>query len=1216
MNRREVVPQRVDWERAFRWLAAIELGSVSVVEIPESDEFLHQRTKTLVILFNLLPRSEADLIPQVIAAWADRFFGHEEVSLLLLRQSAREVLKSNETVQQSDELWHRAVRLSRLSTVPPDPSLVSPETSAVSPLSQQKCAEGLLRWFHELKMNPQWNTLPGAVPGEADQPLNDVYVELFTIEDSDAIQQEGAESGRRSSRWIRDSSAPAISVDAMIGRTLERCVVVGDPGSGKSTLVKWLVWATLREQLSDFDVAVEVKLSGFAAALASAPELTPLDYFFRSVGLNATDAQLAARALRRVASESQRYLLLLDGWDEVPMSQRATVKQRLLRESRDFITVITSRPSGMPRQLLEGQRDCCYRIAGLTPAMAEILTTKLLRQLNVADRFPEIWGRIRDDIHLREMAGNPFILGLLVRTLMEPGSEGLGTRAALYRRMVALIREQYELVRGPVSALTSRHLDGLSELSFRLLNDPLTPRYLFERRELEGSLHGDEAEPVLRSRFVTRPVPVLDEYAFLHATIQEFLAAEHVSHHSSADQRDFMERAFVSASRFIVLEFLAGLGGQGSQQCRESARVWWQLRDRYHQVTFRIARLAAAGNWPIDDMGRAIRESLWSEISKDQNEDLKLCQSSIQAYAELDMMDLIRRAKSNPPSSWAINCLMDAVPATIAREQRLDELLGGEWRDVAGLSWMGGATAAERMELHERLHQWDLPAADLREAILQVGGSGDESAIPILIRMAHRDELRDDVREEAITSVGRIGGLVAVHSLIDILLNPASTEAIVRMTSVSFLQRSNTKLLLDPRGRDRVLRRLAAISVKHPRVDSLLMALEVLPIREGAEVISELATSSEASLAVSQQAIAVLQVVTDRRMLEKLLIWIEGRRAELTFAWLQLAWKRSLPIPVPWLKNRVNRSRSLHERDQLMQVLFQVLSQSDLETRSQAMLFLDILVSKALTTEGGRDELARTLVVALHHVSSSDVVLFSDKSRVLATQILAQASRQSDLEHKQKQLLAVALVQHFRDRSAIGLLTNILAEIYAPDFAFEESVDYQILSAVGDCLAQLAPGELLHLPSDCLGANWALRSRSLKDGWLVYADRILNSEGQEIGSVRTERASAVVSELAVDLKSMLTQLSPQTRRVLESYWLMVWQGGPCHPRDSYPSIHKTAKSHFDDDESDFGQILRDQFPKRFPTFSAWTKQLNHVEKKFAELAEAKRILQTLGLYRR
>jgi hypothetical protein len=1216
MHPAENVPFRSDWERAFRWLAAIELGSANAVEVPDSDEFLCLRTKTLVILFNILPRTEMDRLPQLIVAWNTAFANQDEVSLSELRHVGRKLALTRDGQEGGDALWQKAVRFSRLPEVAAAELSDMPSSAPVSPEGPKKCAEGLLRWFQELKSNPYWNTLSGVVPGESDQLLEEVYVELFAIDDTDAVQQVGAEFGTSSVRRNCNASSPSISMDSMVARILERCVIVGDPGSGKSTLLKWLVWATFREKLPDFDVAVEVKLSAFAAALATDPQLTPLAYFFRSVGQDSANAESAAHAFRQVAKESQRILLLLDGWDEVPAAHRSITKQQMLRESRDFVTVITSRPAGMPRQLLQGQRDCCYRIAGLTPAMGETLTTKLLHQLGQSKRSPAIWNRIRDDIHLREMAANPFLLGLLVRTLLEPGCDDFGTRATTYRRMAALIREQYEMVGDPEAVLTAQHLDRLAQLSFRLLNDPQLPRYLFQRRELEASLQGLDAEPVLRSRFVTKPVTVLDEYSFLHATIQEFMAAEHVSHCSPDEQQEFMERAFNSASRFIVLEFLAGLGGQASKRCHDSARRWWQLRDRFHQVTLRIARLAAAGCWPVDDMGNGIRESLWAEISKQKNDDLKLCQSSVQAYADLDMMDLIRRVKLQPPSSWAINCLMESIPGEIARTHRLDELLPGEWRDVAGLDWMGGATDAERMELHGLLNQWELPAADLREALLQAGSSGDESAIPILIRMAYSVELRDDVREEAITSIGRIGGRNAVHELLNILLNPEATDVMVRMASVGFLQLSNTKLQLDPRGRDRLLRRLAAISVKHPRAEALLTVLEKLPIRDGADVISEFATSSDASLAVSQQAIAALHLVTDRQLLENLLKWIEGRPAELTSTWLQLAWKRSLPIPVPWLMNRVSRSRKMQERDQLMQVLFQVLSLSDFETQSEAVPFLDILALRALASNADQEDLTRALISALNHIASTETILFSGKVRVTATQVLAQASRKSDLKHKQQQLLAVTLVQHFRDKNAIGLLTNILANIYAADFRFEESIDYQILSAAGDCLTHLAPSELLKLPSDHLGQVWALRTRAMKDGWLVYADRILNAEGKVIGTLDADSSPTFVSEVAIDLRSMLERLSPQTRRVLESYWLMVWEGGPCHSRDSYPSIHKTAKSHYDEGDSDLGQRLRHQFPKGFPSFDAWTKQLSHVEAKFSGQGEPERILRALGLYRR
>lgn len=1215
MRQEDDLPARAAWEQAFRWLAANELGAVTGDAVPRQDRFLRHRTKTLAILFNLVPRSEAERLPEIIAAWVDRF-GHDvTVPLPQLKKVARDVLipRVDQETAKANELWQRAVQFSHWQIDPVAANPEPAETLAFSVEGQRKCAEGLLRWFHELKSNPEWNTLPGAIPGDADRPLGEVYVELLAIEDSEVIQCDETESGRRISSL--DRGVHATSVETMIARTLERCVVVGDPGCGKSTLVKWLVWATFRGQFPDFDVAMEIKLSAYAAMLAVGPVITPLEFFFRSRGQNEDDARIAAMSLRRAARETQRYLLLFDGWDEVPILQRAAVKEQLLQEDRALITLITSRPSGMPRQLMDGQRVACYRIAGLTPTMAEELTIKLLRQLGQADRTSAIWAKIRDDLQLREMTTNPFLLGLLVRTLVEPGHDRVATRAGVYRRLVSSVREQYAHVCGPADSLTVTHLDGLAQLSFQLLDDPQTPRYLFTRRELEASLRGQRAEPVLRSRFVTKPVSVLDEYSLLHATIQEFLAAEHLDNCSPEDKRAFIERAFHSASRLIVLEFLAGLGGHATRLCREAARRWWQSQDRFNQVAIRISRLAAAGCWPVDDMGLSIRDALWTEISKGKDEDLKLCKSAIEAYAALDAVDLIRRVMARRPSSWAINCLMDAIPPAIAREYRLDQLLDGEWQDVAGLDWMGGATTAERSGLHQRLSQLDAPPADLREAVLQAGGSHDESAIPLLIEIVNHETLPGRVREEAVTSISRIGGSDAVQVLIDILLNVSGGEVMARMAATAFMS-PGRHLGLNPRGRDRLIRRLAAIPAASVAVKYILIALDNTPIRDGAEIIAELAMSSESTLEVKQQSLAVLKFVTDRRLLERLANWIDEHPPELRLMWLTLAWERSLPIPLGWLKSRVSRCRSEIERDQLLRVLLQVLARSDAATVNQEAVFLHSLVSNALNPDDAGGELARALAAAVGEVADKRIVLFSEKTRALVLQLLSRAVSSNEGLSKPQLLLAVALVRHFRDTIAARRLLAGFLEALPPSSSLD-TVDYQIALEVGDCLAELAPDELLRLPPDCPGVLWALRSRSLKEGWMVYADRILNAEGLEIASLRSPESLIGITGQAVELQTLLAGLSPQTRCVLESYWLMV-NRGPCHPGDPYPSIYRVAKAICDEEteETEIGEVLRDRFPKGFPSFAAWSRQLNRIEVKFAGQSEAESFLRQLGLFRR
>ncbi len=175
------------------------------------------------------------------------------------------------------------------------------------------------------------------------------------------------------SRRLLANEYPVVSIPAMVSRTLRRCVVVGEPGSGKSTLVHWLTWAAYQQKLPDFDVALVVKLSAYALALAASPTLSILEFFFECLGTKIDDWGPAAFWLRRVASKSQRFLLLLDGWDEVPAGQRDRVRDHILLEDPYFGTVITTRPSGLPRQLCDGERVDFYHIAGLAPAAVEHL---------------------------------------------------------------------------------------------------------------------------------------------------------------------------------------------------------------------------------------------------------------------------------------------------------------------------------------------------------------------------------------------------------------------------------------------------------------------------------------------------------------------------------------------------------------------------------------------------------------------------------------------------------------------------------------------------------------------------------------------------------------------------------------------------------------------------------------------------------------------------
>ncbi|HEX3994167.1 MAG TPA: HEAT repeat domain-containing protein, partial [Acetobacteraceae bacterium] len=482
--------------------------------------------------------------------------------------------------------------------------------------------------------------------------------------------------------------------------------------------------------------------------------------------------------------------------------------------------------------------------------------------------------RIRIEPDLREMAANPFLLGLLVRVLSRVGDgmAPLRTLADVYRQVTVWVKDQHNQFQGDDAKLTADHMAGLRALSHRLLFGPERPRYLFGRQELSGSMPAGLDEPVCRSRFVNRTDPVFDEYAFLHATLQEYFAAAHADSLAAPELDAFLDRAFRSCSRLIVLELLAGQHGVAAARCRARAAAWLNARDRFQQVLLRVARLATAGRWSDNDLPvlvEGLRNELWGEIQSNRN--MGLTKLAVEALAELDPTDLARRARTATGlDNWAIQCIVDSVPPSIAREERLDELLSGEWRDYAGLDARGGATEKDIDAIRAVLDDPNCSEEDLRVAIIHAAAAKDGGAVPGLLKLLRDDHPYPDIQENVIDSLGMIAGREAVDALVGVVLGKPhlSTDAVA--VAVAVLRHSgHNKKALDPVGRDRLARRLAVLAPDAPGPEPILQALEGCPLREGAAVIEQIAQQSAAPAGVRSAAVRALTGVMDRSRLQR-----------------------------------------------------------------------------------------------------------------------------------------------------------------------------------------------------------------------------------------------------------------------------------------------------------------------------------------------------------
>jgi energy-coupling factor transporter ATP-binding protein EcfA2 len=1211
------------YEHAFGLLASAELGDWPGWT-PPADQ-LRQRIETLALCMGVVPRLEAARLESILQGWRELFPEERPVAASELRESALGLLRQAASSAGEQE-FQRALALARapLAHAAAEPAFDVEPRGFSEAEAQRQCAFGLGLWLTQVATHQRWRYLPAIVPGESATAIDKVYVELYAVSSEDAPEQRHTElrSSPRQSQRLLAAEYPVVSLPSMVSRTMQRCVVMGEPGSGKSTLVQWLAWASHQSQLPDFDGALVVKLSGFAAAGGERPRLTLLEYFFAGLDTNIEDWRPGAFWMRRVAGASHRFLLLLDGWDEVPVPQRETVRQRILDEQPYFVTLITSRPSGLPRQLDDGERTDHYVIAGLTPAGIEELVQKLLQAQHRIDLLETIRGRILDEPDLLEMAANPFLLGLMVRAFLRSSGAGSAprTRAEVYQQVMSWMQEQYNQGPGADAPLTPQHTASLRRLSHFLLFDCDPPRYIFRGEELTGSMQGCAAEPVCRSRYVNRTDPVFDEFAFLHATFQEHLAAEHAASLSQESFDLFFDLAFASTSRLLVLELAAGLSGPVSGRCRKRALTWLERRDRFQQVLLRLGRIAAAGRWSkgsSDSMGRTLREELWAEIRRNRN--MPLTKAAVEVLADLDASDLARRARAATGlDNWAIQCIVDAVPKPVARRERLDELLDGRWRDYAGFDARGGATGTDRRSVRSALENPAMPRDDLLDAVIHAGAMQDGPSVPLLVSLLRERADDSDLREHIIDSLGTIGGREAVDALIDVVLGtiPASADQV--NAAVAALRHSGSRRkALDPPGRDRLLRQLAALPPEAPQVHSILAALEACPLREGVGLIAALAQSAAYSPSLRFAATQALTAAIDRRQIQTLVLGVETETSgNVIDGLLNLAVLRSLYVPLGWLERKITAARDRNKRRELLTAFLTVLPSATGTERENAEAFLGRLLAQALADDDPRAaEMAWACERALSRMGVGHCPLPSSAFQ-LAVDVLARFSEAAVPHPSASVTLAVSLLVHFNDpMSSRDLRKALDAALRGTEGSANDITQVQRVLVRG--LAELAPGELLDYPPDCDCVQSALCQLAVERGWLIYPNRIVGAEGFEIASTAASEDVPSAAGQPADLKALMELLPEQSKRVLYSYWLMVREGSACRPRDAYQSIYAAMASRIDGAiEDQLTPQLDALYADGLPLFESWRKTLKRIEDRFAGNADMLALLRRIGLCRR
>ena len=343
-------------------------------------------------------------------------------------------------------------------------------------------------------------------------------------------------------------------------RHFRRLAIIGDPGHGKTTLMKYLTlsFTTDRYKAENakqlFPVLLLFRSLYSEIQSETSPDLP--DLIVKSIkGLPKCGDLQPTMLWVQGKLRKREVLVMLDGLDEVPESRRELVSRWANRQMQEYDTsfILTSRPVAYEEHYA-GKRP-------RTPIVVQKFTAEQQRefvnkwylcqerayrnsdgdrkvvQIKSQKRAKEFLNQLKERSELTELAQVPLLLNLLVtyhRSNVSP--ELPRQRLELYRGICKLQLDDRIVARGPILVPYARSIDVLRQLAWKMSNQT-KPMFTMSRPQLLKFLASQpilEKEKVKPEAFLKMVVEVAEllvekeagEYEFPHLSFQGFFASE------------------------------------------------------------------------------------------------------------------------------------------------------------------------------------------------------------------------------------------------------------------------------------------------------------------------------------------------------------------------------------------------------------------------------------------------------------------------------------------------------------------------------------------------------------------------------------------------------------------------------------------------------------------------------------------------------------------
>jgi hypothetical protein len=329
-------------------------------------------------------------------------------------------------------------------------------------------------------------------------------------------------------------------------------VIIGEPGSGKTYLLKYLAKkltdAKFANEFLEVPVIIEAKYWGFRFETIIDAIYDELDSFLKGF----------TKTIARSELSLKKFTILIDGYDEIRNSKPAFLREiELLARSGKAKIILTSREANYHGEL--SAQFHAWRIEGISNEQIDDFAKKVASINN--------FSYILSEHNLLELARLPLYLIMLCRLGIDNESQIPNNKAKIQEEFARFLLHTYPHGRNPLfnPAFTlNQKLDFLSVLAKRKAIDVGFSDYVDCAHEI--GLIGDSKlllNEIIESGLLKGD---LSRFDFIHPTIMEFFHARAIAVSTPDKIIEFIKEKHLQEEYFETVLFLVGqLRDQGNQ---------------------------------------------------------------------------------------------------------------------------------------------------------------------------------------------------------------------------------------------------------------------------------------------------------------------------------------------------------------------------------------------------------------------------------------------------------------------------------------------------------------------------------------------------------------------------------------------------------------------------------------------------------------------------